>query len=339
MLLADDSGRGSRAWRRGCGRCADRRRRADRIPGGLQRRGRDHRGRAERGHPGRDHPARPAAAVHRPSPADDPAPGRRAPPGRDRPAARVHRMRPVDPGAAPAHRPVPADRRVHRRRPGHRTRCLRPHLLPAQRRHRPAQHRHRRDPHAGTPPRSSMRSAPTPRRRWASSTPCRSRGVPASSTRNHFRTWASSTAGTSSWPRPPPPRGGLDSLLDPHGTIRQAMDKAATTWYAEQTYFVTNGTSTANKIVVQSLTQPGRHRADRPQLPQVAPLRTGAGRRKPAVPGRLPAGRLRHVRRRPAARDQAGAAGPGSGGPAGPGTDGAADQLHLRRHRLQPAAR
>jgi arginine decarboxylase len=51
--------------------------------------------------------------------------------------------------------------------------------------------------------------------------------------------------------------GGLDSLLDPHGTLKQAMDKAANTWYAKQTYFVTNGTSTANKIVVQSLVRPG----------------------------------------------------------------------------------
>src|SRR6201988_2176942 len=51
--------------------------------------------------------------------------------------------------------------------------------------------------------------------------------------------------------------GGLDSLLDPHGNIRSAMDKAARTWCAQQTYFVTNGTSTANKIVVQSLTRPG----------------------------------------------------------------------------------
>ncbi|MEV4238731.1 MULTISPECIES: aminotransferase class I/II-fold pyridoxal phosphate-dependent enzyme [unclassified Nocardia] len=51
--------------------------------------------------------------------------------------------------------------------------------------------------------------------------------------------------------------GGLDSLLDPHGTIRAAMDKAARTWCADQTYFVTNGTSTANKIVVQALTRPG----------------------------------------------------------------------------------
>ncbi len=51
--------------------------------------------------------------------------------------------------------------------------------------------------------------------------------------------------------------GGLDSLLDPHGTIRVAMNKAAKTWNAGHTYFVTNGTSTANKIVVQALTRPG----------------------------------------------------------------------------------
>jgi len=51
--------------------------------------------------------------------------------------------------------------------------------------------------------------------------------------------------------------GGLDSLLDPHGNIRSAMDKAAKTWHANQTFFVTNGTSTANKIVVQALTRPG----------------------------------------------------------------------------------
>jgi arginine decarboxylase len=51
--------------------------------------------------------------------------------------------------------------------------------------------------------------------------------------------------------------GGLDSLLDPHGTVKQAMEKAATTFGARQTYFVTNGTSTANKIVLQALTKPG----------------------------------------------------------------------------------
>ncbi len=51
--------------------------------------------------------------------------------------------------------------------------------------------------------------------------------------------------------------GGLDSLLDPHGNIKKAMDKAARTRNSDHTYFSTNGTSTANKIVVQSLTRPG----------------------------------------------------------------------------------
>src|SRR5262245_27770536 len=51
--------------------------------------------------------------------------------------------------------------------------------------------------------------------------------------------------------------GGLDSLLDPHGNIKKAMDKAARTWNSNHTYFVTNGTSTANKIVVQALIRPG----------------------------------------------------------------------------------
>jgi arginine decarboxylase len=51
--------------------------------------------------------------------------------------------------------------------------------------------------------------------------------------------------------------GGLDSLLDPHGTIKAAIEKAAKTWNANHTFFVTNGTSTANKIVVQALTRPG----------------------------------------------------------------------------------
>ncbi|MCV7192959.1 aminotransferase class I/II-fold pyridoxal phosphate-dependent enzyme [Mycolicibacterium brumae] len=51
--------------------------------------------------------------------------------------------------------------------------------------------------------------------------------------------------------------GGLDSLLDPHGAIREAKVKAAKTWRSDRTYFSTNGTSTANKIVVQTLTRPG----------------------------------------------------------------------------------
>ncbi len=51
--------------------------------------------------------------------------------------------------------------------------------------------------------------------------------------------------------------GGLDSLLDPHDTLKRAMDKAALTFGARRTFFVTNGTSTSNKIVLQALTRPG----------------------------------------------------------------------------------
>jgi arginine decarboxylase len=51
--------------------------------------------------------------------------------------------------------------------------------------------------------------------------------------------------------------GGLDSLLDPSGPIKRAQALAARAFGADQTYFVTNGTSTANKIVVQSIVTPG----------------------------------------------------------------------------------
>ncbi|MCB9828706.1 MAG: aminotransferase class I/II-fold pyridoxal phosphate-dependent enzyme [Planctomycetes bacterium] len=51
--------------------------------------------------------------------------------------------------------------------------------------------------------------------------------------------------------------GGLDSLLDPKGTIKDAQALAARAFGARKSYFVTNGTSTANKIVSQALLRPG----------------------------------------------------------------------------------
>ncbi len=51
--------------------------------------------------------------------------------------------------------------------------------------------------------------------------------------------------------------GGLDSLLDPHGPIKKAQQLAARAFGAQRSFFVTNGTSTANKIVLQSLVKPG----------------------------------------------------------------------------------
>ena len=51
--------------------------------------------------------------------------------------------------------------------------------------------------------------------------------------------------------------GGLDSLLEPHGPIKKAQEKAARAFGAKQTFFSTNGTSTCNKIVVQAIVRPG----------------------------------------------------------------------------------
>ncbi len=51
--------------------------------------------------------------------------------------------------------------------------------------------------------------------------------------------------------------GGLDSLLQPHGSLREAQELSARAFGSRRTYFVTNGTSTANKIVMQALIRPG----------------------------------------------------------------------------------
>lgn len=50
--------------------------------------------------------------------------------------------------------------------------------------------------------------------------------------------------------------GGLDSLLQPTGPLKTAQEKASEAYGSQYTYFVTNGTSTANKIVLQALVKP-----------------------------------------------------------------------------------
>jgi arginine decarboxylase len=50
--------------------------------------------------------------------------------------------------------------------------------------------------------------------------------------------------------------GGLDSLLQPTGPLKKAQEMARDAYGSLNTYFVTNGTSTANKIVMQALVQP-----------------------------------------------------------------------------------
>ncbi len=51
--------------------------------------------------------------------------------------------------------------------------------------------------------------------------------------------------------------GGLDSLLEPVGAIKEAQELASRAFGSKQTFFATNGTSTCNKIVVQALVRPG----------------------------------------------------------------------------------
>ena len=51
--------------------------------------------------------------------------------------------------------------------------------------------------------------------------------------------------------------GGLDSLLEPTGNIKKAQEMAARAFGADHVFFVTNGTSTSNKMAVQALLAPG----------------------------------------------------------------------------------
>jgi len=50
--------------------------------------------------------------------------------------------------------------------------------------------------------------------------------------------------------------GGMDSIMDPKGSISQAQNKASALFQSRKSYFVTNGTTTANKIVMQANLHP-----------------------------------------------------------------------------------
>ncbi len=49
----------------------------------------------------------------------------------------------------------------------------------------------------------------------------------------------------------------LDSLMEPKGVIAEAQAMAAKAFGAQRTFFATNGTSTANKVIFQTLLAPG----------------------------------------------------------------------------------
>ena len=73
--------------------------------------------------------------------------------------------------------------------------------------------------------------------------------------------------------------GGLDSLLEPVGPIKKAQELAARAFGAQRTYFVDQRHLDREQDRRAGAGAARRHRAGRPQLPQVAPLRPGAGGR------------------------------------------------------------
>ena len=196
--------------------------------------------------------------VARPTAADDDAAGHQEPAGRRRTGTHdwvecgqwIRELRPhIDLYLLTDESIAALDRR--------RARHLRPHLLPAQRRHRPVQHAARRHPDVASPHRSSTRCAPT-------------RGAGRPVPRPARRAWGQHlqleiAAGHGRVLRPQHLHG-RDVVHLAAGWIRcwtrtarcnKRWTRRRSTWCAEQTYFVTNGTSTANKIVVQSLARPG----------------------------------------------------------------------------------
>ncbi len=124
--------------------------------------------------------------------------------------------------------------------------------------------------------RTSTTSRSTPSARSGRSTRCRWPGASRSSSRTGSGTWASSTARTCSWPSRRRPPGASTACSSRPATSRWRRTRRRARSAATAAFFVTNGTSTSNKIVHQALVRARRHRADRPRLPQVAPLRARA---------------------------------------------------------------
>ena len=133
--------------------------------------------------------------------------------------------------------------------------------------------------------------------------------------------------------------GGLDSLLAPVRTLKKAQELAARAYGAKHTFFVTNGTSTANKVVHQALVAPNDvvlvdrncHKSHHHSM-----MLTGA---RPAYLDAYPLNEFAFYGAVPIERDQAAAARLPRGRTPRRGAHGDAHQHHLRWHRLRPDPR
>ena len=102
--------------------------------------------------------------------------------------------------------------------------------------------------------------------------------------------------------------GGLDSLLEPTGNIKKAQEMAARAFGADHVVLRHQRHLDVEQNGRAGAAGARRHRDRRPQLPQVAPLRNGAGRRAAALCRGISDDGILDVRRGAAAHDQAGAA-------------------------------
>ena len=131
--------------------------------------------------------------------------------------------------------------------------------------------------------------------------------------------------------------GGLDSLLEPTGNIKKAQDMAARAFGADHVFFVTNGTSTSNKMAVQALLAPGDiaivdrncHKSHHygMVLAGAQPLYVEAfPMTEYSMYGAVPLRTIKQALLEPAKRRQARSR-----------QDGGPDELHIRRPHLQHA--
>ena len=104
--------------------------------------------------------------------------------------------------------------------------------------------------------------------------------------------------------------GGLDSMLEPTGNIKKAQENAARAFGADHVFFVTNGTSTSNKMVVQALVAPGDIVIVDRNCHKSHHYGMVLGGGQPLYVEAFPLTQLLHVRRGAAAHDQEGAARP-----------------------------
>jgi arginine decarboxylase len=131
--------------------------------------------------------------------------------------------------------------------------------------------------------------------------------------------------------------GGLDSLLEPTGNIKKAQAMAARAFGADHAFFVTNGTSTSNKMVVQALLAPGDivlvdrncHKSH-----HYGAVLAGA---QPLYVEAFPITEYSMYGACSSPHDQAGAVESEGGGQAAPRQDAGPDELHLRWPHLQYA--